>query len=178
MKKFVIYCFLLIICSLMLIAPIRNPFKKKRLKLYPPLTKEEISGVTLWKRITEEENYKDYPFWPGHEGTRPGQFPHGSFHKVFIHPYLRDALPIKERIAPNGSIVVKCNLGVDEDILEFTIMAKVKGYSPESNDWFWAKISQDGEIKAAGKLQGCIDCHVALSDNDYLLIHRLDREAK
>ena len=34
-------------------------------KLFTPLTKEEISGEHLWKRITEEKNFKKYPFWPG-----------------------------------------------------------------------------------------------------------------
>ena len=174
MKRYII--FLLIVC--LFSSVFLGLSKKKEFKLLPPLTREEISGRALFRRITEEEDYENYPFWPGHEGINPGQVPHGSFHKIYIHPYLRDALPIQNRIAPPGSIIVKCNLNDRKEIMDFTIMAKVKGYSPETSDWFWAKITKNGKIIAEGRVESCIECHSIKKNNDFIIIHDLDGEVK
>ena len=45
--------------------------------LLPPLAATEISGARLWQRITTESDFDRWAFWPGHEGMRPGQSPHG-----------------------------------------------------------------------------------------------------
>ncbi len=62
--------------------------------------------------------------------------------------------------------------------MAFTIMAKVKGYSPETNDWFWAKITKDGKIIAEGRVESCIECHSIKKNNDFIIIHDLDGEVK
>jgi len=67
---------------------------QKEVKEFPPLTKDEITGQRLWERITSETDFDGYPEWPGYEGLRPGQSPHGQYHEIYINPVLRNALPI------------------------------------------------------------------------------------
>ena len=82
------------------------------------LTKDNISGESLWERISSESSYTSYAFWPGHEGLQPGQAPHGPFHKVYINHALSSALPLTEAVALNGqeleSILVALNTLVAE----------------------------------------------------------------
>ena len=93
----------------------------------------------------------------------------------------------------NSKIVLKRNYGgegvsidaVSKDRAKFlksiTVMFKrEKGYDPENNDWFWAKYKPDGSLATnpkgmplagrvmKGKDKGCIACHSAVKDNDYL----------
>jgi len=147
-------------------------------KNLPDLTKEEVTGKRLWDRITKEDNYKKYPMWPDHEGMHTGNSPHGRYNKVFINHKLRKSLPIADKIAPYGSIIVKENYSTDKEFGAYTVMVKVKDYSHESNDWFWAKYSKDGEILAEGKVSMCISCHSASKTNDYIILQRLDKPIK
>lgn len=172
MRKVYLSLIIIVIISLITNAQL---FKKKS-KGLPALTKQEISGEKLWVRITEETNYKKYPYWPNHKGLQPGQSPHGEFHKVFINPLLRYSLPIKNHIIPNGSIIVKENYSSDKRLKYYTVMAKVAGYDPKDGDWFWAMYGLDGSVKKAGKLKSCIGCHSGLKDNDYIIIYPLDKK--
>ncbi|MFW6181648.1 MAG: cytochrome P460 family protein [Spirochaetota bacterium] len=171
--KRVLLPFLLVCLGFLL--PAASLFKPAEEPL-PPLTSDEISAEALFRRFTEEEKYTEYPSWPGHQGEQPGQSPHGWLHRVYINPVLSDALPIEDRRAPEGSIVVKANLDRDRKVESFTVMAKVRGYHPEANDWFWAKYTPGGQAGAAGRVQSCISCHEAVRDNDYIIIYRLDQE--
>ena len=144
----------------------------------PDLTKEEISGEKLWERITKEDSYKKYPIWPEYKGMQPGKSPHGRFHKIYINPRLRNSLPLKEKITPIGSIVVKENYTPDKELDAFTVMAKVKDYDNKNNDWFWAKYDKNGKVLVEGKFDMCINCHIGSSNNDYLIVYRLDKPLK
>ena len=141
-----------------------------------PISLEEISGDSLWQRITEESDYKNYSYWPGHEGENLGQAPHGVMHRVFINKTLLNALPAMDKKAPDGSIIVKENLNAAKELLGYSVMVKVEGFNPEAGDWFWVNLGDSGEVKAEGKLGGCIDCHSGLADNDYIIIRQLDAE--
>jgi hypothetical protein len=147
----------------------------KRKPSMPPLTKNLISGESLWRRFAKEDPYKKFGWWPGHEGTHPGQSPHGEFHRIYVHPLLIDALPIADGAAPGGSIVVKCSLDADENVKNFTVMAKVSGYDPAHDDWFRAMFDAAGTILAQGKIDGCISRHEILGSNDYLIVHPLNK---
>jgi hypothetical protein len=142
--------------------------------IYPPLTKDEISGARLWQRITAEENYKTYPEWPGFEGLRRGQSPHGRYHEIYLHPLLFNALPLQDKIVSNGTIIVKDNYDADKKRTNFTVMAKVKGYDPAHADWFWAAFKSDGSVLMEGKVAFCISCHEGKKDNDYVIVRPLD----
>ena len=139
-----------------------------------PLTLEEISGARLWTRIAEESDYRQYGFLPGHEGIRPGQSPHGRLHRVYVNNTLEDALPIADRTAPPGTIIVKENLTARRDVDALTVMAKVTGFNAEGADWFWAKYDPTGKVLAEGTPEGCIQCHQGMADNDFVVIRSLD----
>ena len=174
MKKFLF--FLLVFISLFSIFSCKKSFFKE--KGIPDLTKETITGEKLWERISKEDNYKKYPTWPEYEGMQPGKSPHGRFHKIYINPRLRNSLPLKEKITPIGSIIVKENYTPDEELGAYTVMAKVKDYNTNHNDWFWVKYDKNGKVLAEGKFDMCINCHIGSKNNDYLIIYKLDKPLK
>jgi hypothetical protein len=141
---------------------------------FPEFESGEITGELLWKRIAEDYSYRDYAFWPGHEGVRAGQAPHGPFHRIYVNRTLLESLPISDSVAPYGSIIVKDNLNASRELDGVTVMAKVKGYNPDVGDWFWAKYAPDGAVQAEGKPGGCIGCHEGLKENDYVVVQMLD----
>ena len=153
----------------------KSSYKEKGI---PDLSTENISGEKLWERITKEDNYKKYPTWPDYEGMQPGKSPHGRLHKVFINPRLRNSLPLKDKITPIGSIIVKENYTPDKELVAYTVMAKVKDFDKKNNDWFWAKFDNNGKVLAEGKFDLCINCHIGNNNNDYLIIYKLDKPIK
>lgn len=163
--SFCIFCLLLTGCT-----------KKRDSTVLPVIDISEISGERVWQRISEESDFRNYPYWPGHEGEHPGQAPHGNFHTIFINPRLRAALPLQNRSAPPGSIIVKSNCDADKKNEILTIMVKVEGYDPENGDWFWLKSDPQGKISAEGKVGGCITCHSVVNSNDYIFIYPLDKK--
>lgn len=123
----------------------------------------------LWKYITQDSPYKKWGFWPDHQGMQPGKSPHGPFHKVFVNKVLLDAT---QAPVPYGSIEVKDSYNKAQDkLLNITVQYKVKGFNPDGGDWFWAVYLPDGQIKASGKLTGCIRCHGVKKSNDYITVH-------
>jgi hypothetical protein len=142
----------------------------------PALRAGEINAQVLWQRMTVETDYTRYEYWPEHEGMRLGQSPHGAFHRIFVNNALITGLPSEDRKAPEGSIIVKENYDIDENLMALTIMAKVPGFDPENGDWFWARYSPDGEILAEGSLMGCITCHAGAAFNDYVIVGNLRRD--
>ncbi len=147
-------------------------------KNLPDLTKEEISGTRLWERFTKEDNYKKYPYWPDLIGIQPGKSPHGRFHKIFINSKLRNTLPLKEKITPVGSIIVKENYTPDKKLDNYTVMVKVKDFNNKNNDWFWVEYDKNGKILVEGKVDMCINCHAGSKSNDYLIVYKLDKPLK
>lgn len=148
---------------------------KKEIIVFGPLELSEISAEVLWNRITTENNYKYYPQWPGHEGIRRGQAPHGTYHEIFMNSVLYNSLPLTEKIAPVGTIIVKENFSSEKKLGTIVAMVKVEGFDQENNDWFWALYESDGVTIAEGKVNGCINCHNDFKTNDYIIIRDLDR---
>ena len=124
----------------------------------------------LWTKITRESPYTQWPFWPDHLGMRPGQAPHGPLHKVYVND---EALNSTMPSAQYGAILVKENYGRDKQLKAITVMWKVMDYNTNSGDWFWAKYSPDGKADKFGKPVGCIACHGAAMDNDFIFTHSL-----
>ena len=131
------------------------------------LTAEEqmppAEAQALWTYITETNSYTDWKMWPGKEGMYPGTSPHGAFLKVYVNEEAYQAAK-EGKPMPNGAIIVKENYGEDkEKLMALTPMYKVEGYNPDAGDWFWAKYGggdpPTGEVMAAGKVEGCINCH-------------------
>ncbi len=141
-----------------------------------PLKEAGIDGEVLWDRITTESDYRNYGEWPAHAGLRPGQSPHGVWHRVYGNRTLLEALPADDATAPEGSIIVKENFDNNKTLRSITVMAKVNGYDPDNRDWFWAMFESDGTVLAEGSPGGCISCHEGMRSNDFVIINPLDEE--
>ncbi len=122
----------------------------------------------LWEYITKTSPYTQWNYWDDHKGLLEGNQPHGSLHKVFVNhaAYSSKSAPLNY-----GAIQVKENYNKDEKLMAITVMYKVKGYNPEAGDWFYAKYTPDGMAKPFGKPKGCVECHGAMAENDYVMVH-------
>jgi hypothetical protein len=126
-------------------------------------------GETFWTYITKTKPYSSWSFWPGKEGIYPGQSPHGEYLKLYANDIAINAAKAGMKTMPNGVILVKENYGKDQTtLMAITPMYKFKGYNPEAGDWFWGKYGPDGKVMAAGKVNGCIQCHEDVKDNDWI----------
>lgn len=122
----------------------------------------------LWNYITKTSPYTTWSYWDDHKGMLQGDEPHGSFHTVYVNELAYDSAtpPLKY-----GAIQVKENYNQEKQLMAITVMYKVKGYNPDKGDWFWAKFSPTGMAKPFGMPKGCIGCHGANQDNDFVMVH-------
>lgn len=125
----------------------------------------------LWEHISTTSPYTQWQFWDDHQGMQKGDAPHGSFHKVYVNDiaYGSAFAPMK-----NGSIVVKENYNDKKKLMAITVMYKVDDYNPDAGDWFWVKYSPKGKANPYGKPKGCISCHSATPDSDYIFVHEFE----
>ena len=154
MKKFVISISVIFACAIIAV----NAFAEM------PSPDPDV----LWKYITKESPYKQWSFWPDHQGVQPGRAPHGPLHKVYVNDR---ALNSSQPPVQYGSIVVKENYGKDKQLKAITVMYKVTDYNPDAGDWFWVKYSPDGKADKFGKPAGCVGCHGTRAANDFILVH-------
>ena len=104
---------------------------------------------------------------------RESNRPHGALVKTYMN---RIAAGNPETL-PHGSIIIKENFSPEKKLMAVTLMHRAKGYNPDGNDWYWIKYNPDGttamadtpngQMKIAGKAQGCIDCHSGADGDDY-----------
>lgn len=138
---------------------------------------KSINADSLWNRITKEDDYHKYSFWPDHKGMQPGRAPHGPFHKIFINDIIREAIPMTNKTVPEGGIIVKEAYDSDQEMNNISVMVKIKDFNPAGNDWYWAQYSPNGKILSSGKVGSCINCHKAFINNDFVIMHKLEKNA-
>lgn len=73
---------------------------------------------------------------------------------------------------PVGTVIVKESFkdsdGSKGSLTGLTIMAKrAGGYDSENGDWEYLMVNSKMKVRAQGKLEGCISCHLA-ADNDFV----------
>jgi hypothetical protein len=127
-------------------------------------------GEAFWEYVTKTDPYTEWSYLPGKEGMYPGQSPHGKHLKVYVNQRALEAVKADKPL-PAGSIVVKENYNADKELAAVTPMYLVEGYNPEAGDYWWAKISPQGEIMAEGKVASCIKCHAHADGGDYLFLY-------
>jgi hypothetical protein len=138
----------------------------------------DMPGPTAAKLFTLISQTDPYPQWgqfPDRQGTLPSVLPHGPMSRVWINGKVESALGNFTGQLPDGSIIVKENVGTSSQVTEaaLTVMWKVAGFDPVNNDWFWANMSSDGQIMAEGKVQSCTLCHGGgARNNDFVFVHR------
>jgi len=127
-----------------------------------------LNGPNLWKYITVEKPYTKWDLWPGTEKMYKGTQPHGAFLTTYVSKGAKQAIEKKKGKFANAAIIIKENYMPDKTLAAVTVMYKAKSYNPEAGDWFWAKYNPDGSVDKEGKVGGCIKCHSAKADNDWV----------
>lgn len=126
----------------------------------------------FWNYLEKVDYQENWSRWPGQEQEfTEGGSPHGALLKIYVNQKVANNLDDP----PAKSIIVKENYNENEELVAITPMYRVgKDYDPEHNDWFWAKYKPDGslftknEMKLAGKVKGCIQCHSTAQGEDYI----------
>lgn len=132
------------------------------------------TGAELFARISQEDPFQVWGQFPDRQGIVPSGLPHGPMSQVFINSVVETALDNFEGTLPDGSIIVKENVGTDASVTEaaLTVMWKVAGFDPDNNDWFWANMTPEGQIVAEGKVADCAGCHSGARANDFVFVHQ------
>ena len=117
-----------------------------------------------------KSDYQSWQLWPGKTKLYEGRHPHGALLTTYVSKGAHGAIEGKTGGIPNGEFVVKENYTPDKKLAAVTVMYKQEGYNPDSGDWFWLKYAPDGTIQKEGKVAGCINCHTAAKNNDWLFI--------
>jgi hypothetical protein len=117
--------------------------------------------------IIKYNPYRSWSLWPGKGRLYKGPKPHGELLTTFVNDAALVAIR-KRATMKDGAIIVKENYSADKEFKALTVMYKIKGYNPRAGDWFWAKYAPDGSVQASGKVEGCINCHGARRDNDFV----------
>ena len=129
----------------------------------------DTTGSAVWSYLQEISYQEEWELWPGKGEKYPGGEPHGALFTSYLNPAALEALEGKAGSMPTGAIIVKENYTAEGAFDLITVMYKVRGYNPDHNDWFWAKVSASGQVQAEGQVVGCQACHGARKDNDYVL---------
>ena len=129
----------------------------------------DATGDAVWSYLQEIKYQDEWDLWPGKGEKYQGGEPHGALFTTYLNTAALDALTGKTGSMPSGAIIVKENYTAEGVFDLITVMYKVDGYDPGNNNWFWAKVKANGEVDAAGQLQGCQACHGARRDNDFVL---------
>ena len=131
------------------------------------------TGAQLFTRITQDDPYQEWAQFPDHGGILSSALPHGPMSQVFINREVESALETFDGELPDGSIIVKENIGASPNVTEavLTVMWKVREFDPANHDWFWANMTMEGEIVAEGKVQACAACHGGARTNDFVFVH-------
>ena len=136
-------------------------------------TEGKVSADTLWKYMTIENPYRNYPVWPGKEGFYESTMPPGNILKLFVNDIALDTIVNKKGLFQEGSLLIKENYTDDRKLFLITVMYKSKGFNPAGHDWYWVKYKPDGEARLEGKVDACINCHVGVANNDYVFTDRI-----
>jgi len=124
-------------------------------------------AAALYKYITQLDAYTRWQLWPGKGKLYKGKEPHGSLLTTYVNETAHRSAKDKTAMT-DGAIIVKENYTSDKKMAALTVMFKIKGYNPASGDWFWAKYTPEGKVETSGRVKGCIDCHAAKKDNDFI----------
>lgn len=127
----------------------------------------------LWAWL-KSSNYEQWAPAPGQTtGFYEGQGPHGAQLKMYLN---RTALS-EPKNPPHGSIIIKENFNPQQELVAVTVMYRSKGFDPQNNDWYWVKynpsgtVATKGDVRLAGKVNDCTQCHQGAAGNDYLFFN-------
>ena len=125
-------------------------------------------GKEVYDYITKANPYQNWALFPGKGKLYKGAHPHGAFLTTYVSPNALEAIQNRSGLMPDNSFIIKENYRPDKTLAAVTVMYRVKGYDADAGDWFWAKYAADGKIAKEGKVSGCINCHAAVINNDWI----------
>jgi len=128
----------------------------------------KADGPSVYEYITKTNPYQQWALFPGKGKLYTGKHPHGALLTTYVNDIALAGINDKVGTLANGSIIVKENYMPNKMLGAITVMYRVKGYDSEAGDWFWAKYAADGMIAKEGKVTGCINCHAAVINNDWI----------
>ena len=128
----------------------------------------EAKGKVVYDYITKTNPYQQWALFPGKGKLYKGKHPHGALLTSYVNDVALAGINDKVGTLANGSIIVKENYMPNKMLGAVTVMYRVGGYDPNGGDWFWAKYKADGAIAKEGKVDGCINCHAAVINNDWI----------
>lgn len=136
----------------------------------------KAEGKALYDYFTKENNYKNWNKWPGKEDFYPKSAgsPHGDFLITYVSDNAISTIQRKMGELPDETIIIKENYDTNKKLAALTVMYKENGYDSNNNDWFWARYDSNGSVLADGKIEGCINCHATVKDNDYIFASELN----
>lgn len=135
----------------------------------------QADGAALWAYLESVDVAANWQLWPGKGQLYAGQEPHGMLLTTYLSPSAHEALMNGAGSMPSGAIIVKENYMPDSTLAATTVMYKVDGFDPANNNWFWLKRLADGTIEVEGMGSGCITCHAAQRNNDFVFTGSLSR---
>ena len=134
----------------------------------PPLPL--ATGASLQGYLDSQDYRETWRLYPGKGRLYAPQVPspHGALLTTYLNDVAHETIRNKQGVLLDGSIIVKENYMPDGTFVGVTVMYKVKGYDPPTNDWFWVKWSAEGAIEKEGKVESCISCHGTKRGNDFI----------
>ena len=128
----------------------------------------EAKGQAVYDYVTKTNPYQQWSLFPGKGKLYPGKHPHGALLTTYVNDVALAGINDKIGTLADGSIIVKENYMPNKELGAITVMYRVAGYDPNGGDWFWAKYAANGSIAKEGKVNGCINCHAAVINNDWV----------
>ena len=151
-----------------------QPYRQPAAQPNRPQTPDEFYQ-SFWKHLVRQQD--PYTKWEklGEQTHPEPSGPHGALVKTYANKPAVGNLAS----APQGAILVAENYGKDEQTLtSITVMYRVKGSEPKTNDWYWLEYlpngsiartpAKDGNKAIAGKVKSCIECHTKAEGKDFV----------
>jgi len=132
-------------------------------------TPPDTTARSVWAILQESDYPARWSVWPGRGELYSGGEPHGMLLTTYLNDVAAGALEAQLGAMPRGAILVKENYTPDSVLAAVTVMVKQNpGYNPAHNDWWFMKRNADGSVDAAGRGEGCQNCHQDAAANDYV----------
>lgn len=130
------------------------------------------SGYASWNKVNSTTITGDRTGILGnaHEGS-------AGFREVYVNsaglpvssgsaavPYAEGSIILKEAYKDSG--------GAKGALESLTVMVKREsGYDGENGNWEYIMLTPEMKVQAQGRLSGCISCHLAAEEDDFIFTH-------
>ena len=140
------------------------------------VTPPDTLADAVWSFLQQARYRDQWSLWPERGELYSGGEPHGMLLTTYLNDAAAAALEAALGEMPVGAVLVKENYMPDSVLAAVTVMVKQsRGYNPEHRDWWFLKRNADGTVDAAGRGEGCQNCHQGAAANDYVFTGPLGR---